>query len=307
MRCPGFTLVPPTVDAYSWDMVNQEKPAVIAYLAMCPWDVERWQSSGAYRRMTLGGQGAYLNLCFAAWKAQPACALPDDDRDLWRLANAQSIEEWRAVKAEVFASDAWELTDAGWLNEVVVETYLESVQKHAAAVRSGRIAGKASARARRAQSQAVKAQQQRTTVQRPSTQERSTAVNPPSPSPSPDIRTFGASAPAQKTTWITPYCDAWVTRWGKDSVPPTGEIASAFSESHKTLGAADLTARWTRYLEKAKQASFARPARFVQELGQWVAPKIVTPPPAVLPRALRERDDIAATKEQIDAAKVSRL
>lgn len=97
--------------------------ALVPYLAMCPWDIERWQSSGAYRRMTLGGQGAYLNLCFASWKSQPACALPDDDRDLWRLANAQSIEEWRAVKAEVFASEAWTFTEEGWLNADIVFLY----------------------------------------------------------------------------------------------------------------------------------------------------------------------------------------
>jgi len=160
--------------------------AEVPYLAICPWDIERWQNSRAYRRMSLAAQGAYLNLCLGAWKAQPACRIPDDDRELWRLANARTIDEWRAVKAEVFDSDAWVWDPPrGWLQEVVLEMYQEAARRHAVAVRSGRIAGRASARARRALAQSTRTKEDGTAVERPSTQARSTIVNPPSPSPSP--------------------------------------------------------------------------------------------------------------------------
>jgi uncharacterized protein YdaU (DUF1376 family) len=156
----------------------------IPYLAIFPTDIDRWQNSRAYRRMSLAAQGAYTNLWYSAWKAQPACVLPDDDRELWRLANAKSIEDWQALKAEVFSdTDAWAYTPAGWLNEVVLEVYQESARRHAAAVRSGRIAGKASARVRRAHRQAAALNKDGTAVQRPFN-DRSTTVYPPSPSPS---------------------------------------------------------------------------------------------------------------------------
>ncbi len=138
-----------------------------AYLAVTPWDIERWQQSRAFRRMSLAGQGAYRNLCDAAWKAQPSCELSLADRDLWRLAGARSQEEWAGLKAEVLDSDAWVLTEGEMLlNEVVLETYQESLEKHRRAVRSGRIAGKASAKARRALAQAKKREDLRTAVER---------------------------------------------------------------------------------------------------------------------------------------------
>jgi uncharacterized protein YdaU (DUF1376 family) len=154
------------------------------YLAIMAIDIERWQASRSYRRMSLAAQGAYMNLWFSAWKAQPSCVLPDDDRELWRLANAPDLAAWQAVKSEVFLSDAWAFTPSGWLHEIVLEVYQESLYRHRAAVRSGRIAGKASARARRAASQARRNKEDGTTVQRP-LNDRPTAVNPPSPSPSP--------------------------------------------------------------------------------------------------------------------------
>ncbi len=178
-------------------MPRQEPLATIEvpYLAICGWDIERWQSSRAYRRMSLAAQGAYLNLCFSAWKHQPSCILPADDRELWRLANAPNRAAWEAVKAEVFDTDAWVWTPRGWLNEVVLETYDASAERHRAAVRSGRIAGKASARARRAMSQASRNKEDGTAVERPfngrqpAVTSGSTIVNPPSPSPSPSPTT----------------------------------------------------------------------------------------------------------------------
>jgi uncharacterized protein YdaU (DUF1376 family) len=212
---------------------HQDLPGQIEvpYLAICGWDIERWQSSRAYRRMSLAAQGAYLNLCFSAWKHQPSCVLPLDDRELWRLANAPTRAAWEAVKAEVFDTDAWTWSERGWLNEVVLETYVASAERHRAAVRSGRIAGRASARARRAMSQASRIKEDGTAVERPLNDRQpavtsgSTIVNPPSPSPSPSPTTThlpkalrpGAEGPPASP----PDADSWDLPPGLGEEPPS--------------------------------------------------------------------------------------
>lgn len=77
-------------------------------------------------------------------------------------------------------------------------------------------------------------------------------------------------------TWLTAYGDAWRHRWGSESEPPWGEMASAFKRPLSELERDDFAARWVRFLEAAERPMWARPSRFVQELGQW-APGI--PPP----------------------------
>jgi uncharacterized protein YdaU (DUF1376 family) len=154
-----------------------EAPAV-PFLAVYPWDVERWRNSDAYEELSLAEQGAYLNLCFRAWQEQPHCRLPNDDSKLWRKANARSLCEWRKVRDAVLAR--WEASpDGAWITHpVVLETYAESRSRHDRAVEHGRIAGHASARARRNSSKISTGGQLESN---PSP----TRVNPPSPSPSP--------------------------------------------------------------------------------------------------------------------------
>lgn len=76
---------------------------------------------------------------------------------------------------------------------------------------------------------------------------------------------------AARETWLTPYCEAWAERWGSESKPPGGEMARALREAEKRLGGdvAECVARWRRFLAAAEQSQFARPARFLQGLGEW--------------------------------------
>jgi uncharacterized protein YdaU (DUF1376 family) len=56
--------------------------------------------SGAARRMTLAGLGAYLNLLCTAWDSDPIGTLPIDPEKIRRLAGA-TVEEWAQIKDEV--------------------------------------------------------------------------------------------------------------------------------------------------------------------------------------------------------------
>lgn len=267
-----------------------EESAGASYLALLPWDIDRWQNSSAFRRMPIGAQGAYRNLCDSAWKQQPSCELPDDDRELWRLSNCRSMAEWVSVKADVFNCDAWHRTDAGtWLNEVVLETFQESHKRHAAAVRSGRIAGKASARARRALAQAKREEKLRTTVQRPSTQGRSTTVNPPSPSPSlspsesTEKRTteFTAIAVPVRATVVRKPAESWSAqavddhraRYGPGSGHPA-QIGAGLKPLVTANGWVVVRAAWRRYLGLGPGPGTTHPAPSAQDFaahfGDWL-------------------------------------
>ncbi len=80
------------------------------------------------------------------------------------------------------------------------------------------------------------------------------------------IRRLGRKAPP---SWLTPFGDAWRARWGAESEPPWGEMAQQLARPAKELLRDDLLARWTRWLDATERAEWARPARFVQGLGQW--------------------------------------
>ena len=136
------------------------------YLGLMAWDVDRWMQSDTHLGAPLLVQGAYLNLCFSAYRAQPACALTDRDEVLWRLAGCSSLDEWRALKPLALAGP-WRLTDDGWVNEVVLETYEAAWLKFSQHRRAGLVGGRASGRVRRAASKLLKKQPLGTTVQRP--------------------------------------------------------------------------------------------------------------------------------------------
>lgn len=70
-------------------------------------------------------------------------------------------------------------------------------------------------------------------------------------------------------TWLTPYAEDWWERWGRESEPPFGEMASAFSKPLRELDRDDFRRRWVRFLAAAKTSQLARPVRFVQGLGEW--------------------------------------
>lgn len=77
----------------------------------------------------------------------------------------------------------------------------------------------------------------------------------------------------QRETWLTPYIEAWHERWGAESAAPTGEMARSLKQAQTQLkgDVAETVARWRRFLAQAGSSQWARPARFVQGLGEWAA------------------------------------
>jgi hypothetical protein len=82
----------------------------------------------------------------------------------------------------------------------------------------------------------------------------------------------------KRHTWLTPFGEAWIARWGIGSQPPYEELAGALGRCHKgqrnsareEIGDdAELLARWGRFLLAARTSQMARPERFVQGLGEW--------------------------------------
>ena len=108
--------------------------------------------------------------------------------------------------------------------------------------------------------------------------------------------------PKPKDTWLTAYCDAWKARWGEESDPPAGEMASALAKAEKALRGdrRECVTRWTRFLAQAQTSQWARPSRFAQGLGEWAR----DPPPG--PASVKRGARLQATPEQYAAADASR-
>lgn len=97
-----------------------------------------------------------------------------------------------------------------------------------------------------------------------------TTEKAPVPGAAPADSSGSAIVVPAKRTWLTPYGEAWQERFGPDSLPPWGELASELARPHvRALGAAETLKRWQRFLATRESTDFARPARFIQGLGQW--------------------------------------
>ena len=179
-------------------MADEEtrEPEPVPFLSLFPWDVERWFGSMTRALISVAAQGAYMNLCWSAWRQQPECLLPDNDHALAKMSGCASIGEWESLKSAVFAMEPWTYSTRGWIHDVVLDTYLESVTKYRARLASSKRAGRESARVRRSE-QKIKSQVngRSTDVQR--------TLNPPSPSPSPS-----PSVASQPNTPPTPPATA---------------------------------------------------------------------------------------------------
>ena len=68
-----------------------------------------------------------------------------------------------------------------------------------------------------------------------------------------------ASKPTLKTTWLTPFADAWQARCGN---PPFGRLAKQFAPLRDQIGEPEALARWSRYLA-ANEPRYCSPERFV--------------------------------------------
>src|ERR1700735_2755673 len=68
-----------------------------------PWSEESFQSNRAARRLATLPRWMYRTLCQAAFHCETRPYLPDDDAQLWELAECESREQWDAHKAPVRA------------------------------------------------------------------------------------------------------------------------------------------------------------------------------------------------------------
>jgi hypothetical protein len=105
-------------------------------------------------------------------------------------------------------------------------------------------------------------------------------VAPPSATPP----TPPAVKVTNRETWLTGYGEDWRARWGVASEPPYGQLAKAIRKAHEEHGEPKLRAAWRAYLASEAEAKWAKPATFVQGLGQWLGQAPVLVPSRASPR-----------------------
>jgi len=69
-----------------------------------------------------------------------------------------------------------------------------------------------------------------------------------------------------KTTWLTPYFDAWRDRFG--APPNAGKLAKALRAADGEYGPGYLVPRWKAFLAQS-EAKFVNPFRFAETHGEW--------------------------------------
>jgi len=77
------------------------------------------------------------------------------------------------------------------------------------------------------------------------------------------------SSPAPRATWLTPYFDAWVAKYG--GKPAAGALARYLKPLHGERGSEKVLTHWRNYLAST-EARFASPARFAATFGSWAEP-----------------------------------
>lgn len=89
---------------------------------------------------------------------------------------------------------------------------------------------------------------------------------------------------AARESWLTGYGEDWRARWGVASEPPFKQLAGTIRKAHDEHGESKLRAAWRAYLASEAEAKWAKPATFVQGLGQWLGPRPVLVPARASPR-----------------------
>lgn len=98
-----------------------------------------------------------------------------------------------------------------------------------------------------------------TTGEPPSSEQRATRA--------PDPETPDARA---RTTWLTPYFDAWVAAYG--GKPSGGKLSKFLKPLHDAHGPETTLSYWRNYLVST-EAPYASPAKFAATFGSWAEPR----------------------------------
>jgi hypothetical protein len=75
--------------------------------------------------------------------------------------------------------------------------------------------------------------------------------------------------PTEKTTWLTPFADAWQARCGN---PPHGRLAKALAPLVQQLGGPEALVRWSRYLA-GNEPRYCSPERFASTHAAYAGPE----------------------------------
>jgi hypothetical protein len=199
-----------------------------------------------YLRLPIVAQAVLPSLWITAARISEEGELPDDLAVLAVLSHRPEAQLREALPA---------LIAAGWIicDEVVAAT-------------ATKLSGE--------QSREEREQRERESVATPS------APPPVLTSPTvPQKRTTNAHE-----TWLTGYGEDWRARWGVASEPPFKQLAGTIRKAHDEHGEGKLRAAWRAYLASEIEAKWAKPATFVQGLGQWLGPRPMMVPARASPR-----------------------
>lgn len=71
---------------------------------------------------------------------------------------------------------------------------------------------------------------------------------------------------------LAAYGELWQKRFGTNSEPPWKELAQQVPAAERKVGHDEAVLRWANFLARSSESRFARPARWVQGLGEYGAP-----------------------------------
>jgi hypothetical protein len=107
------------------------------------WYIREFWSSWSVIQMTKMQRYCYRNLLERAWDADTVPFLPNDDEQLWRLADCDSLEHWLNEIKPVVINRFEATIDGKWIVNVrQYFDYSELVEKHDAQVAGGKNKGK---------------------------------------------------------------------------------------------------------------------------------------------------------------------
>jgi uncharacterized protein YdaU (DUF1376 family) len=244
------------------------KPARRPWFKFCPDD---WLADPEISAMSAEQEGAYHRLLCYAWKSEPACTLPNDQRTLAKLSRLE--RRWTKLAAAILAQ--FEETDGGarLRNRKQYRAFCDMVETHDKLVEGGRRGGNAKAARSQSPSQATARLQ-------PDSSQAVARLCHVDVDVDVDKRTTTTSAARSKRKaadrekhWAQPLADAWEQKFGAGSFPwskhvralaTLGEMPKADVEA---LGAA-----FARYLEET-EARFASLPAFLAKRMSYLEPQ----------------------------------
>jgi len=103
--------------------IKPNKPPAFMFYA------DEWLSSWAVKRMTTSQRGMYIQMLAAAWTNEPICTLPNDDKELWRLAGAKNKQDWDRQKELILKQWVLDEETNTWSNLRLMKERLGQIKR----------------------------------------------------------------------------------------------------------------------------------------------------------------------------------